>query len=473
MSDKSSQAPSASCAETALNQATGAFAGNSAPAGQATANAQASAPRINHLFNLLLVIALFAVIQINSVFINQLLLSLLVAIILRPMVKVIQRYLHAPFALALTMVLIGFIFVMAGVGGVITKTVNEFISNIEFITQQSVNRVRRIGEVLQPIFVDLGIASSVSEWFKNFDVTEHIGILRNLLAQLTGFFTTTGVILLTAIFILMDADFLQQRVNRILHTNTQAVSSINRIFASVINYLEKKFYINLATGVAAYFLCVGFDVKFALMWSVMTVLFGFIPNIGVFIVSVPMIVQAILLNTPVSAGIFSVSLILMHFISGNVLEPRIMSRYLNLGNMVVWMSLLFWEFILGPVGLLLSVPLTVIVKILLEMSPNYRGLAALLEGDDAEKALDSTTARYYPSAATPKRRKHVVSCPCCHEDLSISERFGKTRATHVPKPAAPQAETNPQAEAQPQAEDAALGKLEQTHNQPAKPQTNL
>jgi predicted PurR-regulated permease PerM len=119
-------------------------------------------------------------------------------------------------------------------------------------------------------------------------------------------------------------------------------------------------------------------VKFALFWGVVAFILNFVPNIGPIIAGIPPFIQALVLNGTYDA-LFVVALFsVIHMVFGNLLEPKLMGRGLGLSTLVVFLSLIFWGWLLGPIGMLLSVPLTSVTKILMETTPGGSRLAILL-----------------------------------------------------------------------------------------------
>lgn len=336
--------------------------------------------RTNHLANLFYFIAICAAIQFSETFINPILLSIVFAIILRPIIKALSR-LHFPFGLSLLVVLFVIVCILTLVGGIIANTVNQFTNNIELITATAVEKFKALNNIIQPLLENLGITYSIKDLTDNFDPTKYTYLLKSLFSSLTGIMSQGFFILLTVVFILLDADLLEKQLQKIYKNRTDRLAYVSDIHQSIAKYIEKKFVISLVTAICVYIAMVLCNVQFALMWSCLTLLFNFIPNIGVFIVSAPMILQAYILQDFTTASVFSIVLVVIHFLSGNVFEPRIMSKYLNLNTLVVWISLIFWNYLLGPVGMLLSVPLTATFKIILEKSIVYRNLALLMEGE--------------------------------------------------------------------------------------------
>ena len=123
------------------------------------------------------------------------------------------------------------------------------------------------------------------------------------------------------------------------------------------------------------------NVEFALLWGSIAFFLNFVPIIGSLIAAIPVVVLALLDVGLASASLIAAGYLVINVIVGNLLEPRFMGRGLNLSTLVVFLSLVFWGWVFGPVGMFLSVPLTMLVKIAFEYSPQSRWLAVLLSAD--------------------------------------------------------------------------------------------
>jgi predicted PurR-regulated permease PerM len=104
----------------------------------------------------------------------------------------------------------------------------------------------------------------------------------------------------------------------------------------------------------------------------------FIPNIGAFLASIPPVALALFENGTGTALLVALGYAVINTVLGNLVEPALMGRRFGLSTLVVFLSLIFWGWVWGPIGMLLSVPLTIIVKIMLEGSDEWRWLAVLL-----------------------------------------------------------------------------------------------
>ncbi len=128
---------------------------------------------------------------------------------------------------------------------------------------------------------------------------------------------------------------------------------------------------------------------FALVWGVVAFLLNYIPTIGSIIAAVPAVLLAAVQLGFGRAVLIAAGYVVVNTVLGNLVEPALMGRRLGLSTLVVFLSLVFWGWVWGPVGMLLSVPLTMVVKILLENTDDLRWVAVLLDsGRAAEERLD-------------------------------------------------------------------------------------
>ena len=158
---------------------------------------------------------------------------------------------------------------------------------------------------------------------------------------------------------------------------------------SIRHYLSIKTMTSLATGILVG-ICLAFiGVDYPVLWGFVAFLLNFIPTVGSIIAAIPAVILSILeLGFPASfltIGIY----ILVNVGIGNVIEPRMMGKGLGLSTFIIFFGLIFWGFLLGYVGMFLSVPIMMVIKIILEYNPKTKWIAALLgTKDEAESALN-------------------------------------------------------------------------------------
>ena len=214
---------------------------------------------------------------------------------------------------------------------------------------------------------------------------------RSLLVNFSNVVSNAFVLILVVIFMLLEAPTAKHKFALVFSDNLLNIKEEERnldlVLEGIIRYLGIKTVVSLATGVCVYILLELMGVQYAVLWATLSFLFNYIPNIGSIVAAIPIILQALLLNGfstgfGVSLGVISINMVI-----GNIVEPRLMGKTLGLSTLIVFLSLLFWGWLLGTVGMLLSVPLTMAIKIALESNPKTMRYAALL-GDISEETLE-------------------------------------------------------------------------------------
>ncbi|MBC8124360.1 MAG: AI-2E family transporter [Candidatus Kapabacteria bacterium] len=159
----------------------------------------------------------------------------------------------------------------------------------------------------------------------------------------------------------------------------QVLTVFESLNMRVRKYLVLKTLFNLANGVIAWLILTAFGVDFAPFFGLLTFLFHFIPNIGSLISTViPTFVCLLQTGSITTATAVAVILVVVQNVIGNVIEPKVMGDRLELSPVVVLFALLFWGWMWGIVGMILSIPIMSFCKALLETIPSTRPIAVLL-----------------------------------------------------------------------------------------------
>jgi len=198
-----------------------------------------------------------------------------------------------------------------------------------------------------------------------------VGAFADILSQ-------TLFVLLTVLFILAEAAGFPRKLGEAFSESMGGVSEARRAVGSVHEYVRVKTEVSLATGLLAFFLCLTVGVDSAILWGILAFALNYIPTVGSLVAALPPILLAFVQLGWQESLIVLIGYFVINIVIGSVLEPRMMGRKLGLSALVVFLSLVFWGWVWGPVGMLLSVPLTMVVKILLEQSDDLRWIAILL-----------------------------------------------------------------------------------------------
>ncbi|MDT8435684.1 MAG: AI-2E family transporter [Gemmatimonadota bacterium] len=188
-----------------------------------------------------------------------------------------------------------------------------------------------------------------------------------------------GLILITTIFILFEWGAVKGKMCAAFPDSADAfMDRMTRISDNVKRYLALKTLMSMATGALVSVLLAVFGVDYALLWGLFAFLLNYVPTIGSIIAAVPGVLLALLQGGWDTAFLVAVGYLAVNVTISNMIEPRVLGQGVGLSTLVVFLSLVFWGWVLGPIGMLLSVPLTMIFKIFMEGSEETRWVAILM-----------------------------------------------------------------------------------------------
>jgi predicted PurR-regulated permease PerM len=301
------------------------------------------------------------------------LLSVFIATIAATPMSWMQRK-GVPTALAL-LVVIGVLLVVGfGLGAIISSAVSEFTRSIPFYEE----RLRGLGEEGLQLLAEQGVELSRSLVVEQFDPGFAMRMVGRTMSGLTGVLSNFFLILLTVIFMLTEAKSIPRKLGEVLDDPVASMPRFSAFIDTINGYIAIKSATSLATGLMVYLLNHFLGVDFAVLWGLLAFLLNFIPNIGSFVAAVPAVLLASVQLGVGDAAFLALAYFGINTLIGGVIEPRFMGQGLGLSTLVVWLSLVFWGWALGPVGMLLSVPLTVTLRIALENRPDTHWIAVIM-----------------------------------------------------------------------------------------------
>ncbi|MDT8182830.1 AI-2E family transporter [Klebsiella pneumoniae] len=299
-------------------------------------------------------------------------LALFLAVIINPLVQLLVRC-RVPRVLAISL-LIGLIVMLAIV---LLASLGTSLNELARTLPQYRNYLYEPMQTIAPWLQRMGFTVSVGELNKYIDPNAVMTLVTSLLTQLSNAMSSI-FLLLTVVFMLLEVPQLPAKLQQLMSRPVEGMGAIQRAIDSVSHYLVLKTAISLITGLVVWGMLVLLDVRFAFMWGLLAFALNYIPNIGSVLAAIPPILQVLVFGGLYEALVVLAGYLIVNLVFGNILEPRIMGRGLGLSTLVVFLSLIFWGWLLGPVGMLLSVPLTIIVKIALEQTSGGQSIAFLL-----------------------------------------------------------------------------------------------
>jgi len=326
------------------------------------------------------VVVVLAGIKAASTIMVPFLLSIFIAIACSPLINLASRY-KIPRWLSVTLVILLIIIFGFMLAGLVGQSLGEFRQNLpNYQAQLSVE----LAWVIEQL-ANLNIIVDKNLFLSYFDPAVAMSVATNFLSGMGGVLSNVFLIILTVIFMLFEAESMPRRIHVALSDPGMKMHHIDRFLKSVNDYLAIKSLVSLGTGVFIGVWLYALDVDHFMLWAVLAFLLNFIPNIGSIIAAVPAVLIAFVDQGLATAGLAGLGFVLVNTVMGNMIEPRFMGRGLGLSTLVVFLSLIFWGWLLGSVGMLLSVPLTMIVKIAMESREETMWLAILLSGDDLDE----------------------------------------------------------------------------------------
>ena len=309
------------------------------------------------------------------------LLSLFIAIILTPLLNWMRKKaipLGLAILLIILLILLGGFLVAVLVGSSLTDFSNS-------LPDYQAGLKAKTNDFLA--FFEARGLKIVDETFMEFiDPGAAMRMTSILLTGMGNLLSNTFLILLVVVFMLLETASFRTKLKRADAVKTAGIDRSSAFLENINRYMVIKTWTSLATGLIATIWLTIWGVDYAILWGLLTFLFNYIPNIGSIMAAVPPTLLALITLGPWTAVAVAIGYLSINMTIGSFLEPRIMGQGLGLSTLIVFLSLIFWGWVLGPVGMILSVPLTMSMKIALSSFDETQWISTLL-GSPREKDI--------------------------------------------------------------------------------------
>jgi predicted PurR-regulated permease PerM len=310
--------------------------------------------------------------------------AFLALITVRPMLWMQKK--HVPAVLAALTIVTVIMLILAVLGAIVGTSIAEFTAALPTYQERLDVIVAGFVEFIARIF---GSADALQSLGDMIDPGWAMGLAATILNSLKDVLTNIFLIIFTMIFILLEASTVETKIAAAFGRSTQSLKRPRVFLANLGSYLGIKTIVSLATGVVAGLLTWAVGLDFPLLWAMLAFLLNYVPNIGSIIAAVPAILMALIQLGPGEAMATAVGFVAINIVFGNVIEPRMMGYGVGISPLIVFIGLVFWGWVFGPVGMLLSVPLTMTLKLALESDKRTRWIAILIGSErDAQHALE-------------------------------------------------------------------------------------
>lgn len=201
-------------------------------------------------------------------------------------------------------------------------------------------------------------------------------------SDLLSFTKSIGMVLLFIAFLLIEMRFGHEKVDAMFKgkSSRRVMNVTRKIMTETVRFLSIKFFISLATGVLVFLCCLICGVDFAILWAFFAFVMNFIPTFGsIFSVVLTTLFTLLQFYPSMLRTVFIfVSMTTINMVLGNIIEPRVEGKNLGISPFVILVSLTFWGWMWGFIGMIIAVPMMMIVKIICENVSFLQPVAIIL-----------------------------------------------------------------------------------------------
>ncbi|MFA6570386.1 MAG: AI-2E family transporter [Bacteroidota bacterium] len=326
------------------------------------------------------IIVVFYLLSALSSILIPLVLALLFAVLFQPFLQFMKKH-KIPDFLGLPIVAIISLVILLVITNILISTISDVAAEQNYLL---VRLDEKINALMQ--FISSATGLKINQGFLNKEFNNLLssdwlgktaGGLASGLSSLTGSFIMFG---LYYVIILSGMSGYKKYIQYVGgDSNERLFANFEKVQKSVISFILLKTLVNICAGVAATLICIAFGVKFPLFWGFVTFMFDYIPTIGSLIATVPPALMGLIQFDEIKTALLLFAcLSVVQFTIGNILEPKIIGNRLRLNTVTVIFGLVFWGYLWGIPGMMLSVPLMVILKLIFENNQSLSILARVM-----------------------------------------------------------------------------------------------
>jgi len=301
------------------------------------------------------------------------LLAVFIAILCAPPLSWMQKY-RVPSLASILLIMSAVIVLLLVIASLLNTSVSGFSEQLPVYQEKLQQRLAGVEQLLS----GYGIALPRNFLTEAFDPNVVMQVAKNTLAGFGGILSNTFLIIFTLLFILLEASSFPLKIQQVARFPEERAQQARNIIESINRYMAIKVVTSFATGLLVWFWLWMLGVDFPILWGLSAFLLNFVPTIGSIIAAIPAVLLALIQAGFGEAILVASGYLAINVMIGSILEPSLMGRKLGLSTLVVFLSLVFWGWVLGPVGMILSVPLTMTLKLAMESNPNTRAIAIML-----------------------------------------------------------------------------------------------
>ena len=334
------------------------------------------------------VVVIYGMQMAKALLVPFLIAAFLALISVRPMLWLQQK--RIPSFLAALIIVTAIMLLLAVVGAILGSSIADFTAALP-VYQARLDVI--VDGVVEFVIKNLNGDESMQSLGDMVDPGWAMGLVASILNSLKDVLTNAFLIIFTMIFMLLEVSSVGTKFEAAFGRSAESLQRPRAFLQSLGRYLGIKTIVSIATGLCAGVLTWSLGLDFPLLWAMLAFLLNYVPTIGSIIAAVPAVLLALVQLGPGAAGATAVGFAAINVVFGSIIEPRLMGYGVGISPLIVFVGLVFWGFVFGPVGMLLSVPLTMALKFALESDERTKWIAIFIGSErDALHALKNRAA---------------------------------------------------------------------------------
>lgn len=316
-----------------------------------------------------------------ALYLNAILLAWLIVLVASPLLYALRGR-GTPSWLAFLVTLLAIIIVFAGFGLILVVGFNQLVESIP----KYIDQADELANSIKDLFVSLGIdQDDVSAVLDKISPEELVAGAVSFLGSLLSSFSNVILVILLLIFLLIEAFSAPEKLAAEIRSGNEYLQRYFHVSDTLRKYFQLTTVVGLVTGVldTIFFLIMGVD--FAILWGITAFLCSYIPTLGFWLAAIPPTILAFLEFGPLQALIVFLGVVLINGFAENVIKPKYMGEGIDLSPFMIIFSVIFWAALLGPMGAILGVPVSLLFKeLILEADDQNRWIAKMMGAAKAE-----------------------------------------------------------------------------------------
>ena len=328
-----------------------------------------------------LVVIVWGIYQAQS-FLVLMLVALFLSVISAPLVLWLKQK-RIPSVLAVLIVLAGMVAILLMIGGLVGTSIASFSDSLPSYQ----NRIEEEVQALRSFLVSKGIAIKDNSLFEYVNPGAVMSLTAGLLSGITSTLSSVFLILLTVMFILLEISSFPIKLRAIINNPKADFSQFKKFIEDINHYMVIKTGVSVSTGILIWIWLSILGVNFPVLWGFLAFMLNYVPSLGVIIAAFPAVLLTLIQFGPGYALLAAIGYIVINFLVGTLVEPKLVGRSVGLSTLVVFLSLIFWGNLLGLIGMVLCIPFTMTLKFALENNEETRWIAVLLGPESPSESV--------------------------------------------------------------------------------------